>query len=353
MRDLISRRQLTWGAGALTLMGAAGVRAQAPTPGLAGTGFQEIVLSVFNIDQIAGPMTALGEFERVPLPDAPPGQFAAWFTPPSCTRIEQAILRPKASAQGKGSLRLVKFHGAPQRVMRSSQRSWDTGGIFDIDVFTRDVDRAYRQLQTFGWTALGEPVDYSEASFSVRQVVAVGPSGLNLAMIQRYKPEVTGLPPFDLMSPVFNSTQMVSDYDRAAAFYHKTLGWPAALEFPIENAVEPGADVLGLPMPQARDAHRRIGIFHPQDTHEGSVELIENRSMRGRDFGPHCVAPNVGLLCLRFPVPDAQRYAAEIVARGGLLYASPSTFEIAPYGRVTLFSLRTPDGAILEFYQPA
>ena len=72
-----------------------------------------------------------------------------------------------------------------ERRIISSQRSWDTGGIFDVDIFTTDVERVYRELQRHGWTALGEPVDYTEAHFSVRQVVAVGPGGFMLAMIQR------------------------------------------------------------------------------------------------------------------------------------------------------------------------
>jgi predicted enzyme related to lactoylglutathione lyase len=62
------------------------------------------------------------------------------------------------------------------------------------------------------------------------------------------------------------------------------------------------------------------------------------------------VAPNVGILCLRIPVPDATRYAAEITARGGTLYSPPTSFELAPYGRATIFSVRSPEGAILEFF---
>jgi catechol 2,3-dioxygenase-like lactoylglutathione lyase family enzyme len=310
-------------------------------------------MSAFDIERLARPLVAIGAFSLRPLPDAPAGQFAAWQVPASCTRIEQALMVPSGPADGRGGIRLVKFHGAPQRVMRSSQRSWDTGGIFDVDVYSHDVDRVYRTLQTHGWTALGEPVDYTEAMFHVRQVVAVGPDGLVVAIIQRYSPPVEGLPPFDAMSRVFNSTQIVSDYDRSARYYREVLGWPAGLEFRIEGAAEPGAEVLGLPMPQAVVADRRIGIFQPAGATEGSVELIENRTMRGRDCAEHCVAPNVGLLSLRFAVCDAAGYAAAITQRGGMLYEGPATYEIAPYGPVTAFSTRTPDGAILEFYQPS
>lgn len=315
-------------------------------------GFREIVHSVFDIGRIARPLLATGGFTLQSLPDAPRGQFAAWHVPAGCTRIEQAYLAPTGSGDGSGGLRLVRFHGVAQRVMRSSQRSWDTGGIFDIDVFSRDVDAVYRLLQSHGWTALGEPVDYSEAHFHVRQVVAVGPDGLMVAIIQRHSPPPDPGEPFDAMSRIFNSTQVVRDYDRAAAFYRDVLGWPPMLEFRIEGQTEPGADVLGLPMPHAVAVDRRIGIFRPAGATEGgSVELIEIRGMHGRDFAGHCVAPNVGLLSLRVPVADARRCAASVTARGGTPYAQPADYEIAPYGPVTAFSVRSPDGAIVEFFQ--
>jgi predicted enzyme related to lactoylglutathione lyase len=243
----------------------------------------------------------------------------------------------------------VKFHGVEQRVMRSSQRSWDTGGIFDVDVFSTDATGAYRKLQRHGWTALGEPADYTEGNFNSREVVAVGPDGFMLAIIQRYSPPVPAPLATQLISPVFNSSQMVRDLHGATEFYTQVLGWRPLATMEITNAVEPGADVIGLPMPDARTAARRIAIVHPQGL-GASVELIENGTMHGRDFSATCAVPNVGILCLRIPVPNAATYAAEIEMRGGKLYASPKKFDLAPYGPITQFSVRTPEGAILEFF---
>jgi hypothetical protein len=315
---------------------------------------QEAVVSVFDIERLVRPLVDVCGYVDTPLPDAPREQFAAWHLPPQCNRIEQRLLVPRPSkafgADGRGALRLVRFHGVEQRVMRSSQRSWDTGGIFDVDVFSADLDRIYHGLQRHGWTAMGEPVDYSEAMFSVRQVVAMGPDGLVLAIIQRYEPFVEGLDPAGLLSPVFNSTQIVSDFDGALRFYGETLGFELQMTCKIENVVEPGADVLGLPLPYARDARRELAIFKPQGASEGGIELVRNRDMHGRHWDADCMAPNVGILSLRFEVADACAYAAQIEGRGGVLHTPIMRLDIAPLGPVTLFSVRSPEGAIIEFY---
>lgn len=324
--------------------------APAATPALRRSGIQEVVVSVFDIDQFARGFVEAGEFRKLPLPDAAPAQLTAWRVPASCTRIEQAHLVHPNSPEQRGGLRLVKFHGVEQKVMRSSQRSWDTGGIFDVDVYSRDVSKTYRKLQTLGWSALGEPVDYSESYLHVRQVVASGPNGFMLAMIQRYSPPVTDVPPFDGMSMIFNSTQMVASLDRALDFYTRVLGWTVNNRFDITNQAEPGADVLGLPQPQANTAMRRLAMLRSPWENPAAVELIENQSMRGRDFSADCVAPNVGILCLRIPVADARAYAKQIQQRGGQLYTEPQRVPVAPYGMLEMFSVRSPEGATLEFY---
>lgn len=315
---------------------------------------QEAVISVFDIDRLVRPLVEVCGYVETALPDAPREQFAVWHLPPECERIEQRLLVPGPSeafaADGRGALRLVRFHGVEQKVMRSSQRSWDTGGIFDVDVFSADLDRVYRGLQRHGWTAMGEPVDYSEAMFSVRQVVALGPDGLVLAIIQRYEPFVEGLDPTGLLSPVFNSTQIVSDFDAAVQFYGETLGFGLQMTCKIEDVVEPGADVLGLPLPHAKDARRELAIFKPQGAREGGIELVRNLDMHGKRWDAQCIAPNVGILSLRFEVDDAAAYALQIEGRGGVLYAPVMTYEVAPFGTVTLFSVRSPEGAIIEFY---
>jgi predicted enzyme related to lactoylglutathione lyase len=312
-------------------------------------GFQELVISVEDTARLTRIFTDVMKWRAEPVADAPPEQFTAWHVPPGCTRIEQVLLRP--TAESKGFVRLVRFHGAAQVHMRSSGRTWDTGGIFDFDAYVKDARTFYRDLQRHGCTAYGDPTDYEWGGFKVCEAVVQGPDGLCIGLLQPYGKVLIDLPDYGAgMSRAFNSAQTVRDYDVSMAFYIQKLGWKVLVDTEVKDAVEPGQQVLGIPMPLAKTVRRRVSIIHPEGTNDGSVELIAMEEIAGVDFADRCVAPNIGNLTLRFPVADARAYATEVKARGVDLYTAPMTLEIAPYGKVTLFSVRTPDGAILEFY---
>ena len=79
---------------------------------------------------------------------------------------------------------------------------------------------------------------------------------------------------------------------------------------------------------------------------------MEWDGLDGRDLSDRAIAPNLGILTLRFPVSDAAGHAAEIAEKGGRLMAEPATVTMPPYGDVSLFSVATPDGVFLEFFEP-
>lgn len=310
---------------------------------------QEIVASVSDIPRIERIFTLIGGWSSRKLPDAPREQWKAWRVPRGVTRIEQRLLIPANDT--RGYVRLVKFHGAKQRVMRSSGRTWDTGGIFDIDVFAHGLRKLYAKLQAEGWSAYGDPIDYSWAGFDVCEVVATGPDGLVIALIEPKKPPLATFPKYKGFTRVFNSAHIVRDPRATQRFFVDTLGWRYLIDSEVRDAVEPGQQMLGLPMPLARSVVRKIGVVHPRGENDGSLEPIAMPELQGRDFSADCVAPNLGWLCWRYPVEDARAYAKQLVQRGATLYAKPQELAIAGIGAVTLFSVRTPDGAIIEFYQ--
>lgn len=313
-------------------------------------GFTEVVISVEDIARIRNAFTGVAGWTFNDLPDAPAEQFSAWHVPDSCERIQQVLLT--AENDTNGHIRLVKFHGCSDaKIMRSSQRSWDTGGIFNINIYVCDNDKIYRELQRHGWTAFGDPTDYSWAGFDVRETVALSPDGFGIGMLQAYGKILIDLPKFSLTSRAFNSAQIVRNFEESLSFYIDKLGWKTLVNESIKDALEPGQEVLGIPGPIAYSVERKVAILHPQGTNEGGIELIEMSELQGRDFSEDCVAPNVGYLLLRFPVEGVEDYAKEIQQRGVELYTAPSSVEIANIGTTTCFSVRTPDGVTLEFYE--
>ena len=149
-------------------------------------GFQEIVHSAFDIERLAGPLLAVGGWTRTDLPDAPREQWAAWRVPAGCTRIEQCLLT--APNDERGQLRIVVFHGVEQRLMRSSQHVWDSGGVFDVDMYSRDAHATYAALQRHGWTAFHDAADYGFGELQVREVIVIGPDGFVIGLIERCVP---------------------------------------------------------------------------------------------------------------------------------------------------------------------
>ena len=72
--------------------------------------------------------------------------------------------------------------------------------------------------------------------------------------------------------------------------------------------------------------------------------------LAGRDCSAHCVAPNLGWLSYRMPVANAATYLRELRQRNVEPYTALRRLRIAPYGELDIFSVRTPDGAIIEFF---
>ena len=314
------------------------------------SGFHETVMSVFEIERIAGPLVQLGGWIRQDLPDASPEQTRFWGAPTDCCRIEQTLLT--APGRSDGALRLIRFEtGQPQRLIRPAQHIWDTGGIFDIDVYVDDIERIYQGFLRCGWTAFGPPTEYSWGGFHVSEALIVGPDGLVIALIQPFGPIFTDLPPIIGMSRAFNASQVVRSYEAAMDFYLRGLGWTAIIDSCVNDAVEPGQNILGIPMPMVRTTQRRVSIVSPTGQNNGSVELIELADIQGHDFATNAHAPNIGFFCHPFIVDDAATYAAEISARGIMLHTPLAELDIAPHGRVLAFSVTSPDNARLDFLQ--
>ena len=311
-------------------------------------GFREVVFSVSDLEEASAFYQEVAGWEVVVDGLASPSLAEHWGLDEDQV-VEQVLLRNPGT--DRGWLRLVRFPGAVQRQMRSAAQTWDTGGIFDVNVRVLDIHEKFRELREHGWQFTSEPVRFEFGPFVVWEVLAKGPDGVVFAMIERVRPPLEGWPNLREFSNIFNSTQVVRDFDASLAFYRDALGFTVYLEHEGPSEM-PGPNVLGLPHNLAAEIPRKLVILSPDGGNAGSVELIAFVGATGADFSNHAVPPNLGILALRFPVADLEGYRDRLSGHGIEPVNGPSTLTLEPYGEVEIMTIRAPEGAWLEFFQP-
>lgn len=310
-------------------------------------GFHEVVFSVSDLEGAAKFYQEVAGWDVVSLAGGDAALAGHWGLAEDQI-IRQALL--KNPGDDRGFLRLVAFPGAEQKQMRSSAQTWDTGGIFDVNVRVLDIHEKFAELRDRGWQFYSDPIRFTFGPFVVWEVLAKGPDGVVFAMVERVQPPLEGWPNLREFSHIFNSTQIVADFSTSLEFYRDKLGFNVYLEHEGPSK-EVGPNVLGLPHSLAAEIPRKVVILSPDGSNTGSVELIGFDGLAGADFSELATPPNVGILALRFPVADLVAYRQRLAAHGVEPIHGPAALTIEPYGEVEIMTIRAPEGAWLEFYQ--
>lgn len=309
-------------------------------------GFEEVVGLVADAEASAVRLkAATGYVERARGPvDA--GTLALWGLAGQSGH-EVLIGHPQME---RGHIRLVSLAGVDAGVMREGGQAWDCGGIFDVNMRALpDIEALQRAFVSQGFVAHAPITDWDFGALAVREVVNSDADDLCIALMERVRPALQG---YDGLSGpaswVFNSTQVVPDFDVARAFYRDVLGWLPVQETDGPAAQASGANCMGFPVGLAPDIAMRIGIYHPRGRMEGSVEIIQF-NVRGLDFSAG-EPPARGWASLRFAVSDVQNFAERAHA-GGCRVIGPVETEWRPHGRHRAVAAITPWGARLEAFE--
>ena len=309
-------------------------------------GWRETVLSVRDLAAWERVMTDVGGWEVTHRGSGDAGLRALWDLPADA-RVDEVLMRNPGT--DSGYIRFLRFNNVQQRQIRSNGQTWETGGIFDINVRVTDLAARFAELQARDWQSFGDPVRFTFGPFVVREWLGRGPDGIVFALIQREAPPLEGWPYLKRFSRSFNSTQVVSDMEASLQFYTDVLGFKVYVETQGPSEA-PGPNVLGLPHNLVTEISRHTVILHPTGENDGSVELIEFDGLTGRDFAPLAKPPNLGVLALRFPVRGLDTLTAKLEASGFEPQAR-ARVSIAPYGDVDLLAIIGPNGEWLEFYE--
>ncbi len=309
-------------------------------------GWQEAVVNVSDIEAYTAFFEDIAGWEVISAGATDPALLSHWQLPDGASARYVLLGNPGTNS---GHIRLMQFDGVPQRMIRAHTQSWDSGGIFDLNLRVKNMDHKREQLDALGWQAVSEPVQFAFGPFVVKEWIVRGPDGLTFALIERIAPELEGWPALREMSRSFNSTQIVRDMPAALAFYRDILGMEQYL-YHRGASKKAGPNVLGLPHNLTTEIVREVIILHPLGVNEGSVELLAFEGLEGRRVDELARPPNLGLVMLRFPVASGLDALTARLDAGNIPYQRHNSISLPPHGQTTLISTRSPEGAWLEFY---
>ncbi len=310
--------------------------------------WQEAVVSVSDLDRWTAALDHLFGWKIAARGVIDRRMLDAWRLPAAAGGDEVVLVNPDDPPR---RVRLMRFTGVPQVQIRSSGKGWDTGGVFSLLAYARDVDATFASAQALGWSAYNDPVDMHFGGRVLRNVVLRAWDGVNFGL---YRPTVPPPPdpPYAKAGMAFNGQQMVRDIGPARTFYRDILGWTAW----FDGVTRLACNNFGMPENFAGRLPKNViiaagGKDAAGGWDYGQVELVQWDGFTGRDFAERAVPPNLGILALRIPVSDVRAHAAIIEKRGGKVFTPPARVSLAGHGDVTVFGTRSPDGAMIEFIQ--
>lgn len=302
-------------------------------------GFQEVVAIVKNCDDTARRLQAIFGFEILAEGAVDAAALVLLGLDANWSARDVLVGDP---AQQRGYIRLISVADQRLPVGRDGGQAWDSGGIFDFNIRAlRSIEDVQSKMTDEGFVGHAPVTHWQFGPLDVKEVVLSDADGLCIALMQRLAPPLTGYEQVEgPVSYVFNSTQVVRDFDAARAFYVDHLGWQVVQETTMKQSQS--VNCMGLPLDVARDREMRIGIYQPNGKMEGSVEIIAF-DLEGLDFSDAPAAAR-GIAALRFPLSDPQAMLDKAAAAGCQIEPLQQT-EIAPYGKVEMGALVTPWGA--------
>ncbi len=329
----------------VALVALSDVRAQSVTE----RRWQEAVVSVHDLERSAEFFREIGGYETRWRGALSESELRTWGLSDEASG-EALVLAPPEYEEGL--LRLIRFDNAGRKQpMRPGARAWDTGCYFSLMVRIKDMESVYDDAIRLGWWT-ETPITYLEFGESRLNVVIFrGPDGLQVQGYERLSPALpVAIPSFERMTGPFNIMQMVRDRDVAYSFFTEVLGFDTFYNGAPYRAEKPTPMPLGIPVNLTTDVAYRAGIVYPTAGEFGRMEMIEIMDLDGFDYADRCNAPNLGILAVRFAVDNVDDVTALLEERGAAP-SVPRSVALPPYGDVRLTALRTPDGAIVQFYE--
>jgi catechol 2,3-dioxygenase-like lactoylglutathione lyase family enzyme len=306
------------------------------------SGWKEVVICVRDMDAYNVFFAELADWRLLEQGPVSAAQLSAWQLDKSASAEHRLYANPGTDS---GFIRLVQFNGIEQKLIRPDSQSWDTGGIFDINMRALDLNALAPALRAQGWQARSPITQFSFGPFVVKEWIPQTSDGFAIAFIQRIKPARVRWPHLKSLSRSFNSTQVVHDMPRSLEFYEGVLGFKRYLEH-VGASDRPGPNVLGLPHNMTDKVPRSVYVLHPQALNEGSIELLSFEGALGRNNSERANLPNIGIALLSFPVAGIDALQERLKQHG-----IEFVHKLRVIDGTRKLIVKAPEGAWLEFYE--
>lgn len=311
-----------------------------------GRGWQEAVVSVRDLAPIRDFMIELAGYEVRASGALAPDWLSAWGLEGASG--EYALM----ASPGKdvGWVRLVRFDGVEQALIRPGAQVWDQGGLFSLMVRAEEADLVMDAAHARGWSVFDQPQVFDFGGLIIKNVVVRLPDGVNLAVYSRVDPPIEGWDDLEGFSYPFNTMAMVHDLAAERAFFVEGLGFSPFWEGDYIDP-EPVSTNHGLPNNFSHVIPRRTAILQQRPGEDGRIELMHFDGLDGDDFTGRARPPNLGILAVRLPVEDVEGALARLDRLGVTPQAGPASLTLDPYGHIRWAAVQSPSGIIVELME--
>lgn len=309
--------------------------------------------SVSDLDRTARFFQDIGGYETLYRGPLEASELAALDLP---TEASAEVLTLRAPGSDAGYVRLIRFDNVGRKLLtRPGARAWDTGCFWSFMVRANDIERIYDDAIAMGWgteTPIA-PLSFNGSELSI--VVFKGPDGLQVQAYERLnRPPPEGFTPFERISRPFNIMQMTRDREAVRVLMEDVLGFNRVWYGAPYTDEEPTLMPLGIPQNLTTSVPYKAGIFTPQtQTLYGRMEYIEIDGLDGFDYADRCAAPNLGWLSVTYPVESGAAAKELIRSRGWTIEHEGYDTNRPSFGPMSIFSIKAPDGAAIEFAEQA
>jgi catechol 2,3-dioxygenase-like lactoylglutathione lyase family enzyme len=282
--------------------------------------------------------------------------FERYWRLPAGTKARCAFLRHGADPVGR--VQLMQFDAPDRKRIRPPEVRRATG-LFNLNIYARDIEKDYAKLTAQGFNFWSKPAhnNFGPVVGETMEAAFDGPDGVVINLIQllttdpktvighivqfisRYGRTPTGF------TSVVTTAHGVVDMEKALAFYYG----PLHMSVFIESILQGPETNRALCLPP--DSRTRSVIV--QGAHEyGKIALATPLNYQVPNLVPDAVPPNIGYLAQSFQIDDIDEAASACTAVGAETFSAPMEIDLPGRGKRVSMLVRNPgSGALQELFQ--